>query len=168
MRVNFSGVRRLKLRTIGSLTAIVCAANALHYGWNPSATAGNDLWRWATAAALVGLYGIGYKHVVHEAIQTFADVMFWAIPTVVLCFLTVPYDSTDVFLYMDAGRLQTHYRLDPYSHVLREVPNLAGDPIIRSDVMRTNKNPWLDFPFIYGFFFAELTWAVAWIGHELG
>jgi hypothetical protein len=153
------------LNGIAVICAIVYTANAFHYGWGPaSRTTLDDLLEWLTAAVLLALYWAGYKKLLMSEGISFAKVMLPVIPLVAISFFTIPYDSSDVFLYMDAGWAQAHYGLNPYSHTLRDVPNVAGDPIIQADWMQNNKNPWLDLPFVYGFFFALLAKAMAWLG----
>src|SRR5215471_10873361 len=161
-----SAMRRLGLKGIGFLSAIVYAANALHHGWTPPAakSAMDDLQAWLTILALLALYWAGYRRLLHDRIHSFREVIFPAIPLVAISFVTIPYNSTDVFLYIDAGWAQAHYGLNPYQQVLRDIPQATNDRMIRPDWMRDNKNPWLDLPFVYGFLFALLTKATAGIG----
>src|SRR5262249_13839666 len=72
---------------------------------------------------------------------------------------------TDVFLYMNVGWEQAHYGLNPYAHTLRDIPAISADPIVKAEWMHSNKNPWLDLPFVYGFTFAWIVKIVAWLGH---
>ena len=99
------------------------------------------LLEWLTVAVLLALYWAGYKKLLASESISFSKVMLPVIPLVAISFFTIPYDSTDVFLYIDAGWAQAHYGLNPYSHTLRDVPNVAGDPIIQADWMQNNKNP---------------------------
>jgi hypothetical protein len=158
-------LRRITLKPVAIISAIVYAANAVHYGWKPSAgTSTDDLLAWLTCVALLGLYWAGYRILVRGPIRSFRQILLPAIPLAVLSFVTIPYDSTDVFVYMAVGRAQAHYGLNPYTHVLRDIPDVRDDPIVRADWMAGNKNPWLDLPFVYGFLFAILTRTVALIG----
>jgi hypothetical protein len=158
-------VQRGELSGVGLLCAIVYAANAVHYGWVPATrTAIDDILAWATAIVFIGLYWIGYRCVQRLPRLTFRQVFVPAIPLLGISLATIPYDSTDAFLYIAAGRSQSQYGLNPYSHSLRDVPNLSADPIIRPEWMETNKNPWRDLPFVYGFTFANVVKAVAWFG----
>src|SRR5262249_12121336 len=86
-------------------------------------------------------------------------------PLLLTAFLTIPYDSTDVFLYMDSGWVQAAYGANPYTTVLREIPGIDHDSMIRQEWMQANKNPWMDLPFVYGFLFAHLAKAIAWAGN---
>ena len=146
---------------------MVYAANAIHYGWSPSERSRiDDLLAWATALALIALYSFGYKTLLRAPQpSTFHRVILSALPLVLISFVTIPYDSTDVFLYMDVGWAQTHYHLNPYTNVLRDIPGVESDSMIDPAWMRTNKNPWLDLPFVYGFTFALITRGIAWLGH---
>jgi hypothetical protein len=150
-------LRRITLKSVAMASAVVYAANAAHYGWKPSVrTATDDLMAWLACIALLCLYWIGYRTIVRGPVLTFRQILLPAVPLALLSFVTIPYDSTDVFLYMAAGRAQAHYGLNPYSHVLREIPGITNDPIVRPEWMAENKNPWLDLPLVYGFLFALL------------
>jgi hypothetical protein len=79
-------------------------------------------------------------------------------------FIAGPFDSTDVFYYMAQGWEQHHYRGNPYSQVLRDIPEGLNDPMIASRWMELNRNPWLDEPLPYGFAFAIVARTIAWLG----
>jgi hypothetical protein len=159
-------VRRFNPKAIGVCSALAYAANALHYGWTPSLkTPIDDLRAGLTLLAVLAFYVAGYQRLRREHAHSFAAVMLPAIPLLAICFITIPYDSTDVFLYMDIGWAQAHYGINPYSQVLHDIPEVARDPMVRTDWMVTNKNPWLDLPFVYGFLFARLTKGIARVGN---
>jgi len=144
---------------------MVYAANAIHYGWAPSdRTRLDDLAVWLTALVLLALYWKGYRSLLKQERVSARVIVVTALPLVLVAVLTIPFDSTDVFLYMDIGWAQTHYGLNPYTNVLRDIPEISRDPMINAEWMQSNKNPWLDLAFVYGFAFALLTKAIAWMG----
>jgi len=152
------------LSRIAFLSAAVYAMNAVHYGWAPRSTSWiDDLLAWFTAAALLVLYASGYRALVRGKVLSGRQVVLPVLPLVLLAFITIPYDSTDVFLYMDAGWTQSHYGMNPYTDVLRSLP-IDRDPIVRPEWMTSNKNPWLDLPFVYGFLFALFVRFIAFAG----
>jgi hypothetical protein len=158
-------VRKIGLKGLGLLFAGVYALNACHYGWHPSTrTTLDDVVAWLSAATFLVLYGYGYKLLRGQSAVPARSVLLPAIPLVAVCFATMPYDSTDVYLYMDIGWAQTHDGMNPYTQILREIPGIEKDPMIRSEWMQSNKNPWLDLPLVYGFGFALLTKLLAWSG----
>jgi hypothetical protein len=159
-------VRLASLPIIGLTTAAAYAANAIHYGWAPfNRNWMDDLAAWGIALALIILYWAGYTVLLQSGrLIPLRGVIIPAAVLVAISFVTIPYDSTDVFLYMGMGWSQAHYGLNPYTNVLRDIPGASGDPMIDSDWMRTNKNPWLDLPLVYGFTFASLIKGVAWLG----
>ena len=145
---------------------MVYAANAIHYGWSPSSrTWIDDAAAWATGIALLWLYWLGY-----QALQRFGHVqsprrvLVPAIPLLLLAFVTIPYDSTDAFLYIAVGHAEAQFGMNPYTTTLREVPGALDDPALDA-WMRSSKNPWQDLPLVYGFGFALLIKAAAWLGH---
>ena len=165
-RVKIAAVRLPGDRRIGLICWIVYVINAVHYGWSPSDKDWiDDLLAWITAGALIALYWAGYRSLVRKRVHSLATVVVPALPLMFTAFITIPYDSTDVFLYMDSGWAQAAYGANPYTTVLREIPGIDRDPLIREEWMRTNKNPWMDLPFVYGFLFAHLVKAIAWVGN---
>jgi hypothetical protein len=155
----------VQLRRIGILTAIVYAANALHYRWNPhTRNTMDDVFAWITVVALGVLYVWGYRSLRASTKPTFRQILLPAVPLVVLSFFTIPYDSTDVFLYSGIGWAQSHYALNPYSHVLRDIHGIEDDPMMPREWLKADKNSWLDLPLVYGFAFALLARSIAWLG----
>ncbi len=147
------------------MTALVYAANAFHYGWSPhTKNTVDDILAWLTALSLIALYVWGYRFLQRSPRKSVANVLLPAVPLVIVSFLTIPYDSTDVFLYSDMGWAQAHYGMNPYSQVLRSIPGIENDPMIAKHWMNANKNPWLDLPFVYGFAFALMARFLAWLG----
>ena len=112
-------------------------------------------------AALVLLYFSGVKF---AARATTSVILAFAAGIGVIGFLTVPFDSTDVFFYMATGWQQAHYSSNPYSETLRDVDGALRDPMINHAWMARNRNPWLDEAMPYGFLFALVSRAIAWLG----
>ena len=151
---------------IALLTAIVSTANALHYGWTPAPrTSIDDALAWITAIAFALLYWLGIRTLKRSDRQySLRELVVPVIPVVLIAFITIPYDSTDVFQYMSFGWAQAHYGLNPYTNVLRDIPDATSDPMISARWMTSNKNPWLDFPLVYGFAVSHLSKAIAVLG----
>ena len=113
-----------------------------------------------SAAALAAMYFRGLKHVQNSSISL---ILIFAIAFSVVGFFTLPFDSTDVFFYMATGWAQAHYQSNPYSTSLRET-GAVGDPMVYNEWMQRSRNPWLDLPLPYGFLFALIGRAIAWLG----
>jgi hypothetical protein len=144
---------------------MVYAINAVHYGWSPSAKGWiDDLIAWITAGALIVLYWAGYRSLLRQR-PPLRTIVVSALPQLLTAFVTIPYDSTDVFLYMESGWAQAAYGANPYTTVLRDIPGTDRDPMFRKEWMRANQNPWRDLPFVYGFLFAHVAKAIAWAGN---
>ena len=159
-----SVVRSMSL--IGSATAAAYAVNAIHYGWSPfTRDSIDDFAAWGISLALLILYWAGYRVLLQVPNPVSLRVVL--VPALVLlaiAIVTIPYDSTDVFQYMGMGWAQAHYGLNPYTNVLRDIPGVLNDPMIKNGWMQTNKNAWLDLPLVYGFVFASLIKGIAWLG----
>jgi hypothetical protein len=131
--------------------------------WTRTLTSGwtDELVIIAIGGALVALYFLGAKF---AARATTSVILAFAAGIGVIGFLTVPFDSTDVFFYMATGWEQAHYGSNPYSVTLRDVDGALRDPMINHAWMARNRNPWLDEPMPYGFLFALVSRAIAWLG----
>ena len=161
-----TGVRPASLYTLCSCFALLYSAIAIHFDRAPGPRNGIDeLVLWVIALLMGSLYWAGFQAVRRSPPVSVRRILAWAFPLVLICFVTIPYDSTDVFLYMNVGWEQAHYGLNPYTHTLRDIPAIGPDPIVRAEWMQSNKNPWLDLPFVYGFTFAWIVRIVASFGH---
>ena len=157
-----SGVR--VLRVAGYCSLVLYCALAILF-WNnfvSTPTRLDDAAVFASAAGLVILYFYGSKYV--RRCKAGLIVAF-AISFAIAGFLSVPFDSTDVFFYMATGWGQAHYSNNPYSRSLRDITDIVDDPLVQNEWMARNRNPWLDLPLPYGFLFALISKAVAWLGH---
>jgi hypothetical protein len=155
------GWRKLRLKNlyiIGSATAITYALNALYHGWRPAIPGwSHDAVAWASLTILLILYWAGYRELGAYAVQSSTRLISrFGISIATIALLTIPYDSTDAFLYVGMGWAQSHYGLNPYANVLRDVSNPTLDPMIGAEWMVFNKNPWLDLPLVYGPLFGSL------------
>src|SRR5262245_4841498 len=109
------------------------------------------LWAgWITVAGLIVLATLSWAGAVHQQLGNARILLFLslALPAVfyvrainaaemvsvrvivlfgamfaLIGFITLPFDSTDVFYYIAQGWQQSQYEHNPYSHVLRDVPN---------------------------------------------
>ncbi len=66
----------------------------------------------------------------------------------ILTFLAVPFDSTDVSVYINHGWLQSHYGVNPYGKTVSEISNWATDPMF--------KDHWVTLPTAYGPLFSAI------------
>ena len=102
---------------------------------------------WGVVLLLLFLYGQGSR-AVHEAPAATRGVVvgfFLALAAAAAC--VWPFHSQDVYLYENAGRLQSAHGLDPYVAVPRDLPNPRADPLLT--------DTWDDEVFPYGFLFAQ-------------
>ena len=148
---------------LGSIGALLYAVVAGLF-WSDAAYNSSSTVR-TVLSGIIGILTVGYflgiQHVSKVSIRT---VVFFGVLFAIIGFLSGPVDSTDLYFYMAQGWGQSHYGTNPYINVLRDIPDSANDPLIRSRWMTLNRNPWLDEPMPYGFAFASLTRAVAWLG----
>ncbi len=114
-----------------------------------------------TVGVLTLLYFVGIPIVRQTSVRT---VVIFAAIFAVVGFVAGPFDSTDLFFYIAQGWEQSHYSGNPYSQVLRDIPQGLNDPMIASRWMSLNRNPWLDEPLPYGFAFALVTRSIATLG----
>ena len=156
--------RRLrKLRVLGWASAALFVAIAASF-WAQAffkSSVVDDIIICVCAVALAVLYFVGMRHVREAQMR---DVVIFGALFALIGFISVPFDSTDVFYYMAQGWGQTHYNANPYSNVLRDIPDGLNDPMIGSAWMTGNVNPWLDEPLPYGFVFAWITRGIAFLG----
>src|SRR5262249_18395051 len=76
-----------------------------------------------------GSYFLGAKF---AARATASVILAFAAGIGVIGFLTVPFDSTDVFFYIATGWEQAHYGGNPYSAMLRNVDGALHGPMINN------------------------------------
>ncbi len=152
-----------KLFVIGCVSALAYACTAVFF-WT-DAVFSQD-WK-VTAFKVAGagvpavLYFCGIPFVKRTPLRL---TLFFAVLFALIGTATRPFDSTDAFYYVAGGWHQSHYGQNPYSTLMRDIPNLESDGMISNRWMAMNKNPWQDSPFPYGFGFAMLTRAVASLG----
>lgn len=89
------------------------------------------------------------------------DSMPWAVVVYPILFciftaLTVPFQSTDLFGYVNRGWQQAHYGLNPYATVIDDIPNWGLDTMI--------KDHWVNNPCPYGFLFARIAQILCTLG----
>ena len=133
--------------------------------WNnftSTATRADDIAVFVAGVALVVTYFYGLHSVKNVSMVL---IIAFVIAFAIIGFLIVPFDSTDVFFYMATGWEQSHYAHNPYSRSLRDIAEIADDPLVQNEWMARNRNPWLDLPVPYGFLFALISRGIAWAGH---
>ncbi len=161
--INLLSVRVRTLWVLGCISASIYALVAAIFWtdaiFDPSGAAQTLLY--ALGGGLTILYFAGIPFVRETRLRT---VVAFAALFAIIGFISGPVDSTDVFFYMAQGWGQTHYDVNPYTQVLREIPNGLADPMIGSRWMGRSRNLWLDEPMPYGFAFALVTQAMAWLG----
>jgi len=104
---------------------------------------------------LLELYRAGYLLVRSKQISSrFVSILICI--AAVLAFIAVPFDSTDVTVYINQGWLQSHYHVNPYNLCVSEIGTWMTDPML--------KQHWINSPCIYGPLFAALAGIVTAIG----
>jgi hypothetical protein len=155
--------RRGKLCVIGCASSLLYVALAAIF-WTDalflqSRTVATAIF--ITVALLTVLYFAGIPLMAQASLRT---IVAFSVVFALVGFLGGPFDSTDVFFYIAQGWAQSHYNNNPYTDVLRDIPNALNDPMIANRWMTLNRNPWLDEPMPYGFAFALLARGVASVG----
>ncbi len=74
-----------------------------------------------------------------------------------ITFFAVPFDSTDVSVYINHGWLQSHYGVNPYGKTVSEISNWTTDPMF--------KDHWVKLPTAYGPLFSAIVAGITFIGH---
>src|SRR5262249_28552280 len=72
------------------------------------------------------------------------------------CLLMFPFDSLDLYGYVNKGWLQHHYGLNPYVQTVDSLPLWHSDPMFT--------NVWIHNPCPYGFLFARIARLACLIG----
>lgn len=79
--------------------------------------------------------------------------VLWAIGAASLAaFMAMPFDSTDICVYINNGWLQSHYHQNPFNTVVMEIPGFNNDAMF--------KDHWVATPSVYGPLFCVLTAAM--------
>ena len=151
-----------RFRSIGLYSLVLYCLLAVFFGIVQASKAQFDVVVLATTGALAGLYFYGLRYVRNCPTSL---ILIFAIAFSLVGLFTIPFDSTDVFFYMATGWAQTHYQINPYSTSLRETTGADDDPMIHNRWMERSRNPWVDLPLAYGFLFAVVVRAIAWLGH---
>jgi hypothetical protein len=101
---------------------------------------------------LASFYWLGYRCVRDTGPDpaTMRIVVGAALAFAMVCVLMPPFDSLDLYVYVNRGWLQYRYGLNPYSHTIDELG------MWRADSMFTNI--WVSNPSPHGFLFARLEW----------
>ena len=85
---------------------------------------------WGAALVLLFLYAQGSR-VVREAAAPPRRAVLLVFPALALAAACVwPFHSQDVYLYENAGRLQSAHGLDPYVAAPQDLPNPRADPLL--------------------------------------
>ena len=87
---------------------------------------------YATIGAITLFYFLGIPLVREARMRT---VVGFAAIFAILGFITIPFDSTDVFFYIAQGWEQSHYNFNPYAQVLRDVPDGLSGVAVKHDAV---------------------------------
>jgi hypothetical protein len=101
-----------------------------------------------TCALSLVLYVYGYIFIKREPGISVRH-LFWTSVFISLIFLfTMPFDSTDISVYINLGWLQSHYHLNPFIYSVSDIAHWQNDPMLRDH--------WTGFPCVYGPLYALL------------
>jgi alpha-1,6-mannosyltransferase len=150
----------LLLRAGAVMLAVLLAAMVFYRIPGAIGGHGEEVGGWMIVIGSFTAYYFGYK-----AVESSSNAAMLRRPIIVLatvfCLMAalVPeFFSTDVYCYSNIGWQQAKYGRNPYVYSLSEVPNWTSDPMFYSTC-------WNDSPCAYGFLYAELTCAVAWLAN---
>ena len=116
-----------------------------------------ELFVWATVPPLVWLYLCGFRAVQSSTTPPLKLIVGVAAISGLLAVAITPFNSTDVYAYVNAGWLQAHYGLSPYASVVSDVPDWRAHEIFSAY--------WPNEPFIYGPVFARICKTLCWLGN---
>lgn len=136
----------------GSAPTLILAATALVYivlAFGQPAR-GARLWRyayqWGGILTLVGLWVAAWRAQDRQPRHAAWRVAPWVLAGVALCI--PPFQSSDVDVYVQVGRLQTHYDVNPYVTVPTDIEGTDSDRVL--------DGTWRDVPCVYGPLFAHI------------
>ena len=156
-RLGFTGDRRGLVRT-GAVLALLYGLYALAFP-DREARALRHLFGWGGTLAFLLLWLRGAQQVreleARGPVPARLLVAFFIL-FALLAALIPPFHSSDLYAYVNVGRLQVAYGLNPYIHTPADVPGWAADPLL--------SGTWKDVPCTYGFAFAQLAAACVWAG----
>ncbi len=114
---------------------------------------------WPSVSALAFLYYRGYRQV--RNCDTDPGILWITVVAsfsfAAACLLMAPFDSLDLYAYVNKGWLQYHYGLNPYVSTVDSLPFWQTDPMF-TDV-------WISNPCPYGFLFARIACLACRIGN---
>jgi hypothetical protein len=97
---------------------------------------------------LISIFVFGFLQLKRQNKITRKGLFFLSIPVTLLALLAVPFDSTDVSVYINQGWLQVHYGLNPFTVAVAQIEHWNSDPFF--------KEHWINSPCQYGPIFALL------------
>ncbi len=104
-----------------------------------------------TLSGLLYLYFRGYQ-LVRQITLTKSTLLILGVIALLIfavAMITPPFQSTDIYGYVNRGWQQWAYHTNPYTTVISQLPNWANDPMLTDH--------WINNPCPYGFVFAHLT-----------
>jgi hypothetical protein len=125
---------------------------------------GHEFYMWGLSLGLLGGYGLGYQGLKQWLSNTetplkpahwgwvlggFAVFSWFAL-------YTQPFQSTDIYGYINRGWQQFHYATNPYVTTIDGISGWGEDPMFR--------NHWVNNPIPYGFLFAHITRFICYLG----
>jgi hypothetical protein len=137
--------------------AVACATlarAAILPGYSESWAAGQLL---NTGAVLLAIYSYwrGYRALESSPRNAMRVVIGAAAILAVLNVVLPPFSSQDLYAYISQGWEQYHYHLNPYLRSVSSIPESQRDPMLSN---------WFSDLCVYGFLFARLERALAWLG----
>jgi hypothetical protein len=111
------------------------------------------------AVGLIVAFLLGYRalRASSDSSRVLPIILGFGLTFSVLGIFSQPVHSLDVFGYINTGRLQVHYGINPYIKIPAEAPGWRQDPMFHEE--------WLCTHAPYGFLFTEITRIPCWLGH---
>lgn len=150
-----SALRNLHLAGIAgvALYAATAVASALpREGWVKTAS---EPARWMLVVGLLASFALGYRAVraLPETTRTVRLVVGYAVMLVAVAVLIRPFQSDDLYTYINRGWQQAEYCVNPYVVPVCDMPTGLTDPMFYPQ--------WLFVTSPYGFAFELETWAIS-------
>lgn len=152
--------RQSRIPFLALLVALTLAAVGLEYYPRPGAAWIHQLTIWAVVLLAVVGFVVGYNRV-SAAADGFAirrRIVLGAVPLWIAALCVAPFDSLDLAGYLNCGRIEVVYGLNPYVTPVDRIPNWKQDSLLAGY--------WHDTLCAYGFLFSRIASVVVSLGSE--
>lgn len=125
---------------------------------------GHEFYMWGLSLGLLFGYGLGYQGLKQWLSKTETSIKpihwLWVLGGFAVfswfALYTQPFQSTDIYGYINRGWQQFHYETNPYITTIDGISGWGEDPMFR--------NHWVNNPIPYGFLFAHITRFICYLG----